>query len=404
MRRLVVDSMPLNELGRVIRMRLHADLPHPIVQRVHVAAAGNPFYALEVAREILRHGVPAAGEALPVPQDLTDLLRSRVAGLPRTTRKALLVAASTSRPTLQLVRAASGLGDRMDSALARAESAGMVHPGGEAIRFAHPLLASAVYASATSEERRTVHGQLADHVDHPEERARHWRSRPSRPTPRSRPSWTRPQSTPEAGAHRTRPRSSRSSRAGSRPPGTTTICVAVPCRQPSTISTPATRRCLDADGRGHRFGPAGARTSPGHLQPCRHQLDGHQSGSGAVRPSPGGSRWGRGAPRSDPRTPGLGGHLPGRPRRGLTTSRSVDAAREADHRLDGSRREHVHLWHGRVPDGSAAAGPHVGSRSAPRSGTGGRARDRGHHLHRFPDQPRTPTPVVWGPFCGTDDP
>ena len=172
-RRLVVDSMPLNELGRVIRMRLHADLPHPIVQRVHVAAAGNPFYALEVAREILRHGVPAAGEALPVPQDLTDLLRSRVAGLPRTTRKALLVAASTSRPTLQLVRAASGLGDRMDSALARAESAGMVHPGGEAIRFAHPLLASAVYASAISEERRTVHGQLADHVDHPEERARH---------------------------------------------------------------------------------------------------------------------------------------------------------------------------------------------------------------------------------------
>lgn len=171
--RLVVGSMPLNELGRIMRTRLQAELPHPIVQRVHVVAAGNPFYALEIAREILRHGVPAAGEALPVPQDLTDLLRSRVAGLPRATRKALLVAASTSRPTPQVVRSASGLGDRTDSALARAELAGMVHLGGDAIRFAHPLLASAVYGSATTEERRTVHGQLADHVDHPEERAKH---------------------------------------------------------------------------------------------------------------------------------------------------------------------------------------------------------------------------------------
>jgi ATP/maltotriose-dependent transcriptional regulator MalT len=68
---------------------------------------------------------------------------------------------------------ASGLGDRGDSALTRAESAGMVLPGGEVIRFAHPLLASAVYASATTEERRRVHAQLAEHVDHPEQRARH---------------------------------------------------------------------------------------------------------------------------------------------------------------------------------------------------------------------------------------
>jgi DNA-binding CsgD family transcriptional regulator len=49
----------------------------------------------------------------------------------------------------------------------------VVHPGGDVIRFAHPLLASAVYASATTEERRRVHAHLAEHVEHPEERARH---------------------------------------------------------------------------------------------------------------------------------------------------------------------------------------------------------------------------------------
>jgi DNA-binding CsgD family transcriptional regulator len=171
--RLAVGSMSRGELGGVIRARLEAELPQSIVRRVHVAAGGNPFYAVEIAREVLRRGVPAAGEALPVPDDLSDLLRHRVTALPVATQRTLLVAASTSHPTRQLVRDASGLDDRGDSALAPAESAGVVHPGGDVIRFAHPLLASAVYASATTEERRRVHAQLAEYVEHPEERARH---------------------------------------------------------------------------------------------------------------------------------------------------------------------------------------------------------------------------------------
>jgi DNA-binding CsgD family transcriptional regulator len=171
--RSVVGSMSRSELGGIIRARLEAELPQSIVRRVHLASGGNPFYAVEIAREVLRRGVPAAGEALPVPDDLTDLLRRRVRALPVATQKTLLVAASTAHPTRQVVRSASGLGDRGDSALALAESAGMVLPGDDVVRFAHPLLASAVYASATTKERRLVHAQLADHVDHPEERARH---------------------------------------------------------------------------------------------------------------------------------------------------------------------------------------------------------------------------------------
>ena len=182
--RLTVGAMPLTELSRVIRSRSDADLPYPVVRRVHTAAAGNPFFALEIAREVLRDGTPAVGEALPVPSDLTDLLRRRVAGLPRATRAALLIAASTSRPTPQVVRSASGLDDRTDAALARAESAGVLHTGGETIRFAHPLLASTVYASATTVERRSVHRRLAEHVEDPEERARHLALSSVSPDPR----------------------------------------------------------------------------------------------------------------------------------------------------------------------------------------------------------------------------
>jgi DNA-binding CsgD family transcriptional regulator len=48
----------------------------------------------------------------------------------------------------------------------------LVTEGGR-IRFTHPLLASAVYGSASSLRRRELHGRLAEVVADPEERARH---------------------------------------------------------------------------------------------------------------------------------------------------------------------------------------------------------------------------------------
>jgi len=172
-RRLTVGPMPPDELGRVIRGRLDAELPHPVVRRIHEAADGNPFFAVEIAREIGRRGGPSPGERLPVPQDLTELLTARVGALPKASRSALLVAASAFRPTVDLVRATSDLGDRAVAALSKAESAGVIEIEEGAIRFVHPLLASATSGSATAEQRRRVHRRLADHIDEPEERARH---------------------------------------------------------------------------------------------------------------------------------------------------------------------------------------------------------------------------------------
>jgi hypothetical protein len=41
------------------------------------------------------------------------------------------------------------------------------------VRFAHPLIASVVYADADAAERRALHALIADVVEEPEERARH---------------------------------------------------------------------------------------------------------------------------------------------------------------------------------------------------------------------------------------
>jgi hypothetical protein len=103
-----------------------AALARPVIRKVHQAAGGNPFFALEVARELARRGAPAAGEALPVPDDLRVLQKERLEAFPVATRAALLTVAATTRPTESLVQAASGLGGRAAAELGRAAESGIV--------------------------------------------------------------------------------------------------------------------------------------------------------------------------------------------------------------------------------------------------------------------------------------
>ena len=172
-RRLVVGSMSTEELGRLIRQRLATELPHPVIKRVHDAAGGNPFFALEIVDQLIREGVPEVGEVLPIPDDVRDLLKARLSVLPEPTQELLLVAAATSRPTESLVAAAAELGPGTDAALVRAIDAGVVSLETDRIRFTHPLLASTVYASAPPSRRREIHRRLAANVNDVEERARH---------------------------------------------------------------------------------------------------------------------------------------------------------------------------------------------------------------------------------------
>lgn len=93
--------------------------------------------------------------------------------LPAAAQKVVLVAASLSRPTPAMLSAA--LAPECDAlpGLIAAEEAGILIAGGERIRFAHPLLASAVYGIASHTRRRQLHRRLAEVVADPEERARH---------------------------------------------------------------------------------------------------------------------------------------------------------------------------------------------------------------------------------------
>jgi DNA-binding CsgD family transcriptional regulator len=164
---LVVGPLSLGAIHALLRARLDFSPSRPLLRRIHDASAGNPFFALELGRALgQRGGRVDPGEPLPVPDDRTRLVEQRLADLPKDTREALVTAAALPRPTVALVA-------ENPTALEPAVAAQVIQIEGDRIRFAHPLLASVLYAEVGEAERRALHRRLADRVASSEERARH---------------------------------------------------------------------------------------------------------------------------------------------------------------------------------------------------------------------------------------
>ena len=169
--RLDVGPLSVGAVQRLVLQRLDLTFPRPALLRLHEISGGNPFFALELGRALERTGGRiAAGEALPVPRRLQDLVRDRLESLAHGTLEVVQLAATLARPTVLLLAAATASdADELDRAIA----AGVIEIEGDRVRFTHPLLASTAYAMLTPARRRAVHELLAGVVEDPEERMRH---------------------------------------------------------------------------------------------------------------------------------------------------------------------------------------------------------------------------------------
>ena len=168
--RLELERLSLAGIHELIKRRLGRSLPRPLLLRLYETSRGNPFFALEIGREIL-HARVGLGDPLPVPKDLRRLVRRRLGRLSPPAREALLVAAAVAEPTRALVSAA--LGTNPSDALEEAARAEVIELEGEQIRFSHPLYAAAIYTAAPRERRCRLHHTLAEVVSEIEDRARH---------------------------------------------------------------------------------------------------------------------------------------------------------------------------------------------------------------------------------------
>ncbi|HEV2592320.1 MAG TPA: ATP-binding protein, partial [Gaiellaceae bacterium] len=76
--RIRVSGLSAGALHHLIKTRLGATFSRAQLLRLHAATGGNPLFALELAASLLHAGPPVAGEALPVPDDVRELVAARL--------------------------------------------------------------------------------------------------------------------------------------------------------------------------------------------------------------------------------------------------------------------------------------------------------------------------------------
>ena len=181
-----------------------------VTERLVAETGGNPLALLEVAGDLSPDqlaGRAPLPEPLPIGHRLEESFARRNRELPPATRTLLLLAAADHPGRSgRLWRAAAALGIA-ESASVAAEEAGVAVFWPE-VRFTHPLVRSAVYATATTIQRRQAHQTLAAASDGEgtttSGRGTWLPPRPG-PTRRPRPSRRRPRNGPGAEAD-TRPK------------------------------------------------------------------------------------------------------------------------------------------------------------------------------------------------------
>ena len=170
-RRIRLQPLSPGRLQAVLLEALGRPFPRPTMAKIHEISGGNPFYALELARAM---DPQAPSSDIPMPRNLTELVRARLNGLTAEAHQLLLTAACLAVPTMELVARAARTDARdVIERLADAEENGIVEISHNRLRFAHPVVARGVYSSATAAQRRETHRRLAEVVHGPELIARH---------------------------------------------------------------------------------------------------------------------------------------------------------------------------------------------------------------------------------------
>jgi DNA-binding NarL/FixJ family response regulator len=154
-----------SEDSRALLRHWHPGLAASTAERVMAEAAGNPLALAELPGQLAdehRKGILPLPERLPLGQRLEELFVRRLRSLPADAARVLLLTA---------LDGTAGRGgeepgqDRTERILARIERSGLARLDRTGrLVFRHPLVRSAVIASASEEERRAAHRTLAERL------------------------------------------------------------------------------------------------------------------------------------------------------------------------------------------------------------------------------------------------
>lgn len=165
---LELHGLAKEETRRLLALALPTPPNPELAQRLHRASGGNPFFLLEIARELQEtgalHGSPTN---LPLPATVRDAVMERASRLTPVARQ-VLEAATVLDPLLDdrllqalSARSAGETSDALDELLVHQLLC--IHPGHpDELAFPHGLVQVAVYRELTPWRRRLLHRRAAD--------------------------------------------------------------------------------------------------------------------------------------------------------------------------------------------------------------------------------------------------
>jgi DNA-binding CsgD family transcriptional regulator/tetratricopeptide (TPR) repeat protein len=175
---LVLEGLGDEDARALLDSAIHERLDERVRDRIIAETRGNPLALLELPRGLSPANL-AGGFAPPDARALSgkieDSFRGRLGRLPAQTQRLLLLAAAEPIGDASLVwRAADSLG--IDPAAADAAESDRLVEFGRRVTFRHALVRSATYTASSPQQRREVHGALAEATDRqldPDRRAWH---------------------------------------------------------------------------------------------------------------------------------------------------------------------------------------------------------------------------------------
>ena len=174
----LVEGLADEHARALLELVLRGPVDPRVRDEILAETSGNPLALLELPRGMTAVQL-AGGFGLPgtlgLSASMEESFRRRAKDLPLEARRLLLLAAAEPlRDPALLWGAAARLGISTTAAQP-VEDAGLIEFGPR-VRFRHPLVRSAVYQSASAQERRQVHAALAEVTDpelDPDRRAWH---------------------------------------------------------------------------------------------------------------------------------------------------------------------------------------------------------------------------------------
>lgn len=164
-----LDDAALSEL---VMARFPGHWSPGVLRQVIALATGNPYAALEVARETVACG-EQDGATAHMPSSLAAAIRGRLRRVGQQTLVVVQAAALTAAPTRALLRIVTT--GPVDEHVNEALEAGIlqVTPPDPVLRFGHPLLREAAEGMLTDPRRRELHRVIGAALNDPHEAAWH---------------------------------------------------------------------------------------------------------------------------------------------------------------------------------------------------------------------------------------